>query len=108
MTLTSRLHTGHIMYLNQDLASFNVIPGRGMRSVCWQCLQMNGCRCFTVFSFTPVLHTCPTDDHDLYPVRVLWQGLLAGIIPPIGAGDRYLVDALCVQEERACLLERFT
>ena len=61
-----------------------------------------------VLSFTPVLHTCPTDDYDLDPVRVWWQGLLAGIIPPIGAGDRYLVDALCVQEERACLLERFT
>ncbi len=24
MTLTSRLHAGHVMYLNQDLASFNV------------------------------------------------------------------------------------
>src|SRR6266702_4251444 len=106
MTLTSRLHAGHVMYLNHDLASFNVIPDRGMISVCWQCLQMNGCCCFTVFSFPPELHTCPTDDHELYPVRVLGQGLLAGIIPPIGASDSYLMDALCVQEDGACLPER--
>ncbi len=74
-----------------------------MISVCRQCLQING-RCFIAYYLTPVLHARPTDDDNLDPVRVRWQGLLACIIPPVVGGDAHLVDTLGAQEGGACRL----
>jgi len=64
-TRSSRLHAGHLKYLNQDLASCKLIPARGRASSCWQCLQRKT-RCF--------IHLFPHRDYKADTCRVSWEG----------------------------------
>src|SRR5258708_11913198 len=64
-TRSSRLHTGHLKYLNQDLASCKLIPARGRVSSCWQCLQRKtGC----------FIHLPSNRDYNVDTCRVSWEG----------------------------------
>src|SRR5258708_21220728 len=64
-TCRSCLHAGQREYRNQDLTSCKLIPARGIRSSCWQCLQRKT-RCFIRL---PSYHS-----QKMNTCRVSWEG----------------------------------